>query len=146
MLPLTDDNGNEVSDDDFPVNVLLRACCNQEVRLGNHRLLTKVIIQLITIGPDPPVLAGRNRPMHSTKARLWDSGSTTRKLTTVIRLCTVGKLTQCPIIAATQWTSPNAGQLPNWSATRRRSDRHAGRPGALLRQAVLVMPKPATEL
>ena len=36
MLPLTDDNGNEVSDDDFPVNVLLRACCNQEVRLGNN--------------------------------------------------------------------------------------------------------------
>jgi hypothetical protein len=29
MLPLTDDNGNEVSDDDFAVNVLLRACCNQ---------------------------------------------------------------------------------------------------------------------
>jgi hypothetical protein len=29
-LPLTGDNGNEVSDDDFPVNVLLRACCNQE--------------------------------------------------------------------------------------------------------------------
>ena len=38
MLPLTDDNGNEVSDDDFPVNVLLRACCNQEVRLGNQKL------------------------------------------------------------------------------------------------------------
>src|SRR6516165_387488 len=55
MLPLTDDNGNEVSDDDFPVNVLLRACCNQEVRLGNPRFsvcldeVAKTTIILITI-------------------------------------------------------------------------------------------------
>jgi len=54
MLPLTDDNGNEVSDDDFPVNVLLRACCNQEVRLGNRFSVcldevAKTTIILITI-------------------------------------------------------------------------------------------------
>jgi hypothetical protein len=60
-------SGNEVSDYDFPVNVLLRACCNQEVRLtagGSTDIVTKPDGSKVMFNGFTPSLAGWRKRAH----------------------------------------------------------------------------------